>query len=108
MLPPPCIAPTIAHDPTPTTTLITSTIAAMLIMSMSSSGQLNVKINPSYIEARAAIEVVGRIVDSKGKYQPNPCSFYLLNLAIDVSTATTTNIFVDEVSANNFRIDNNR
>jgi hypothetical protein len=81
---------------------------ANLLMSMLSSGQFNLKINPSSIEARAAIELVGRIVDSKGKYQPNPCSFYLLNLAIDVSTATTTNIFVDEVSANNFRIDNNR
>ena len=60
---------------------------ANLLMSMLSSGQLSIKINPASIEARAAAELVGKMLDSKGKYQPNPCSFYLLNLAIDVSAA---------------------
>lgn len=58
---------------------------ANLLMSMLSSGQFSIKVNPASIEARAVAELVGRVVDSKGKYQPNPCSFYLLNLAIDVS-----------------------
>jgi hypothetical protein len=26
------------------------------------------------------------MTDEHGKYKPNPCSFYLLNLAIDVSS----------------------
>jgi hypothetical protein len=63
---------------------------ANLLMSMLSSGQFSIKINPASIEARAAAELVGKMVDSKGKYQPNPCSFYLLNLAIDVRISIAT------------------
>ena len=63
---------------------------ANLLMSMLSSGQFSIKVSPVSVEARAVAELVGRMVDATGKYQPNPCSFYLLNLAIDVSAANTT------------------
>lgn len=58
---------------------------ANLLMSLLSSGQFSIKVNPSTIEGRGLAEIVGRMVDGQGRYQPNPCSFYLLNLAIDVS-----------------------
>jgi hypothetical protein len=50
---------------------------ANLLMSMLSSGQFSVKLDASSVAQR-------RMVDEHGKYTPNPCSFYLLNLAIDV------------------------
>lgn len=53
---------------------------ANLLMSLLSSGQLTVKLTPEVIA-----DAQRRGVDANGKYQPNPCSFYLLNLAIDVS-----------------------
>ena len=51
--------------------------AANLLMSMLSSGQFSIKLGP-----RHTVRNTGHAVDN---YQPNPCSFYLLNLAIDVS-----------------------
>lgn len=57
---------------------------ANLFMSMLSSGQLSIKVGPEIVSARN-LDLIVRMVDSKGKYKPNPCSFYLLNLAIDVS-----------------------
>jgi len=30
-------------------------------------------------------DIIGRMVDEEGKYRPNPCSFYLLNLGIDTT-----------------------
>jgi len=45
---------------------------ANLFMSMLSSGQFTIKVEP-------------RSFDARGHYQPNPCSFYLLNLAIDTT-----------------------
>jgi hypothetical protein len=50
---------------------------ANLLMSMLSSGQFSIKVGPGH--------VARRMVGADGHYQPNPCSFYLLNLAIDVS-----------------------
>lgn len=50
---------------------------ANLLMSMLSSGQFSIKLDAS--------NVAKRMVDDSGQYKPNPCSFYLLNLAIDVS-----------------------
>ena len=49
---------------------------ANLLMSMLSSGQFSIKLGPRHI--------VRNTVDADDNYQPNPCSFYLLNLAIDV------------------------
>jgi len=49
---------------------------ANLLMSMLSSGQFTMKLDAS---------VAVRAMNANGKYRPNPCSFYLLNLAIDVS-----------------------
>lgn len=46
---------------------------ANLVMSMLSSGQLSIKVGPEHIQG------------ADEPYTPNPCSFYLLNLAIDVS-----------------------
>lgn len=55
---------------------------ANLLMSMLSSGQFGLKISPATVSVRR------RVVDATGQYRPNPCSFYLLNLAIDVSSPT--------------------
>jgi hypothetical protein len=55
---------------------------ANLLMSMLSSGQFTIKLDPNSIVSR---EVQKRMTDEHGRYKPNPCSFYLLNLAIDVS-----------------------
>ena len=51
--------------------------AANLVMSMLSSGRLSMKVEDVIIEAR----------DETGNASgdPNPCSFYFLNLLIDVS-----------------------
>jgi hypothetical protein len=60
---------------------------ANLLMSMLSSGQFSIKIGPEIVATRS-LEIVSRMVDGNGKYRPNPCSFYLLNLAIDVSPSS--------------------
>lgn len=66
---------------------------ANLLMSMLSSGQFSMKIGPEIVASRS--------VDETEQYAPNPCSFYLLNLAIDVSppswsrSQTDTNMIVD-------------
>lgn len=52
---------------------------ANLLMSMLSSGQFSVQVSPDTVTG-----VKGRMMREEGGYQPNPCSFYLLNLAIDV------------------------
>ncbi|TVY40012.1 Vacuolar membrane protein [Lachnellula occidentalis] len=49
-----------------------------LLMSMMSSGQFSIKVDATSVAQR-------RMVDANGKYRPNPCSFYLLNLAIDTT-----------------------
>jgi STIMATE family len=49
---------------------------ANLVMSMFSAGQ---------IQASVAQAAAGAAGVNGGKYQPNPCSFYLLNLAIDTT-----------------------
>ena len=61
---------------------------ANLLMSMLSSGQLSIKLDANAVSGRGLgrLAMLGaRDVDAQGKYRPNPCSFYLLNLAIDVS-----------------------
>lgn len=55
---------------------------ANLLMSMLSSGQFNLKVEPASVAVQRRIAV--RMVDEEGNFSPNPCSFYLLNLAIDV------------------------
>jgi hypothetical protein len=52
---------------------------ANLLMSMLSSGQFSIKLDPNTVVTR-------RMTDEHGRYKPNPCSFYLLNLAIDVGS----------------------
>ena len=54
---------------------------ANLLMSMLSSGQFSIKLEPNTVVARS---LERRMLDEHGNYKPNPCSFYLLNLAIDV------------------------
>lgn len=61
---------------------------ANLLMSMLSSGQFSIKLDANSVSGRqlGSLAMLGaRDVDAQGKYTPNPCSFYLLNLAIDVS-----------------------
>jgi hypothetical protein len=58
-----------------------------LFMSMLSSGQFTMKLDANSMSGRqlGKLAMLGaRAVDAQGKYTPNPCSFYLLNLAIDV------------------------
>jgi hypothetical protein len=50
---------------------------ANLLMSLLSSGQLPIKVGPQHVSRDTAA--------TNDRYVPNPCSFYLLNLAIDVS-----------------------
>ncbi|KAL3417387.1 hypothetical protein PVAG01_11387 [Phlyctema vagabunda] len=52
---------------------------ANLLMSMMSSGQFDLKVSP------ATVAVQTRQAGDPGDYSPNPCSFYLLNLAIDTT-----------------------
>ena len=70
---------------------------ANLLMSMLSSGQFSIKVDASTVagvERRMlAMGIVGRMVDAQGRYAPNPCSFYLLNLAIDVSLLSLSHVY---------------
>ncbi|ESZ95587.1 hypothetical protein SBOR_4024 [Sclerotinia borealis F-4128] len=59
---------------------------ANLLMSMLSSGQLSIKLDASSVSKR--------MVDDGGQYKPNPCSFYLLNLAIDTTIGIPILIFL--------------
>lgn len=53
---------------------------ANVFMSMLTSGRFSIKLDP------AAVQAAGRLLRrDEDSYVPNPCSFYLLNLAIDVS-----------------------
>lgn len=64
---------------------------ANLLMSMLSSGQFSIKLDASSVSGRGlglGTLVAATEVDANGRYRPNPCSFYLLNLAIDVSIET--------------------
>jgi hypothetical protein len=66
---------------------------ANLLMSMLSSGQFSIKLDANSVSGRqlgSLIMLGARDVDAQGKYTPNPCSFYLLNLAIDVSLPPST------------------
>ncbi|CAG8974082.1 hypothetical protein HYALB_00011881 [Hymenoscyphus albidus] len=60
---------------------------ANLLMSMMSSGQFSIKLDPATVAQRRAL-------DNRGEYQPNPCSFYLLNLAIDTTIGIPILIFL--------------
>lgn len=56
---------------------------ANVFMSMLTSGRFSIRPEPS------SVQIVGRLLArSDDAYVPNPCSFYLLNLAIDVSDAS--------------------
>ncbi|RAL66201.1 hypothetical protein DID88_005873 [Monilinia fructigena] len=59
---------------------------ANLLMSMLSSGQFSIKLD--------AGSVTTRMVNDEGQYKPNPCSFYLLNLAIDTTIGIPILIFL--------------
>lgn len=54
---------------------------ANVFMSMLTSGRFSIKLEPATV---AAAQAMLRRRD-EDDYTPNPCSFYLLNLAIDVS-----------------------
>lgn len=54
---------------------------ANVFMSMLTSGRFSIKLDP--VSVQAAARLLRRAEEDP--YTPNPCSFYLLNLAIDVS-----------------------
>ncbi|RKF77847.1 Vacuolar membrane protein [Golovinomyces cichoracearum] len=54
---------------------------ANLAMSMLSSGNLSLRVDPASVETK----LNKRIRENHEIYHPNPCSFYLLNLAIDTT-----------------------
>lgn len=59
---------------------------ANVFMSMLTSGRFSVTVEPAAVSTAAAF--VRRFASSEGdsgEYTPNPCSFYLLNLAIDTT-----------------------
>lgn len=60
---------------------------ANVFMSMLTSGRFSIKVEPADVAAAAMMvkRLAGGDGGDDGEYQPNPCSFYLLNLAIDVS-----------------------
>ncbi|KAE8440754.1 hypothetical protein EG329_006613 [Mollisiaceae sp. DMI_Dod_QoI] len=64
---------------------------ANLLMSMLSSGQFSIALDPASVSARG---IQKRMIDSQGNYKPNPCSFYLLNLAIDTTIGIPILIFL--------------
>ncbi|KAI1001483.1 hypothetical protein K3495_g6714 [Podosphaera aphanis] len=59
---------------------------ANLVMSMLSSGQLSIRTDPAVVSTM--------IKRAGGDYSPNPCSFYLLNLAIDTTVGIPILIFL--------------
>ncbi|POS83012.1 hypothetical protein EPUL_006145 [Erysiphe pulchra] len=64
---------------------------ANLVMSLVSSGQFSIKVDPAVINTR---KLQGRFADNSDDYSPNPCSFYLLNLAIDTTIGIPILIFL--------------
>lgn len=54
---------------------------ANVFMSLLTSGRFSIKLDPSVVSAGMLLL---RRDGSDQPYMPNPCSFYLLNLAIDV------------------------
>jgi len=64
---------------------------ANLLMSMLSSGQLSIALDPASVATRG---IQSRMTDTQGNYKPNPCSFYLLNLAIDTTIGIPILIFL--------------
>lgn len=53
---------------------------ANVFMSMLTSGRFSIKLDPASVQTAARL-----LRRDEDPYVPNPCSFYLLNLAIDVS-----------------------
>ncbi|RKF61104.1 Vacuolar membrane protein [Erysiphe neolycopersici] len=64
---------------------------ANLAMSLVSSGQLSIKVDPAVVNTRQLQE---RLANNSDDYSPNPCSFYLLNLAIDTTIGIPILIFL--------------
>ncbi|KAF3768932.1 hypothetical protein M406DRAFT_240717, partial [Cryphonectria parasitica EP155] len=75
---------------------------ANVFMSMLTSGRISVQVEPAAVSAAvAASAVLRRFADAggpgggdDGPYVPNPCSFYLLNLAIDTTLGIPILIFL--------------
>ncbi len=59
-----------------------------VFMSMLTSGRFSIKLGPPAVAAVVATAQKLRMLRRDDEYKPNPCSFYLLNLAIDVSVTS--------------------
>lgn len=70
---------------------------ANVFMSMLTSGRFSIKVDPTAVSTVVVSALVRRFTGpggeggDDGEYVPNPCSFYLLNLAIDVSCCSPAN-----------------
>lgn len=62
---------------------------ANVFMSLLTSGRFSIKVTPGVVST-AAMLLRRDGEDGSEPYTPNPCSFYLLNLAIDVSSCIQT------------------
>lgn len=61
---------------------------ANVFMSILTSGRVNVQVEPAGVGVQA-VQTVSRLMRrGEDQFVPNPCSLYLLNLAIDVSIYT--------------------
>ncbi|KAI1083190.1 vacuolar membrane protein-domain-containing protein [Whalleya microplaca] len=58
---------------------------ANVFMSMLTSGRFSIKLEPASVQAAERLLRRAAAADDGGEYTPNPCSFYLLNLAIDTT-----------------------
>lgn len=68
---------------------------ANVFMSMLTSGRFSIKVEPAAVAT--AVMMVKRVAGGDGEYVPNPCSFYLLNLAIDVSRCCATDLVLSQL-----------
>jgi hypothetical protein len=68
---------------------------ANIFMSLLTSGRFSVKLDPTVVQG--AVRLLRR---EDAPYVPNPCSFYLLNLAIDVSLEPFLSSKYDIIEAN--------
>ncbi|KAK0618211.1 vacuolar membrane protein-domain-containing protein [Bombardia bombarda] len=59
--------------------------AANVFMSLLTSGRFSIKVDPTIVAGQAVRRAAMALAGRGDEYVPNPCSFYLLNLAIDTT-----------------------
>ncbi|ORY65950.1 vacuolar membrane protein-domain-containing protein [Pseudomassariella vexata] len=69
---------------------------ANVFMSMLTSGRFSIKLDPTTVQI--VPRIAAKLVRREDTYVPNPCSFYLLNLAIDTTLGIPILIFLLRVT----------